>query len=190
MLNVKITFPMLPQTDSWQRINKCLIQIGLVGKKQLTSNCIIQEICTFFLKVRQGEKEFLNPVFKLELSFTSLFFFFFLNPDTWIWTDKQPSHLSVWLCQYQNEMNMTPSSREGTHSKGIFYRTILHTALVTGERNLVFLFCWYWISWRIPWASVEMLWNSLLSLLSFCSHEGKRKEVFCFVLFFEHEKFN
>lgn len=148
--------------------------MGLIEKKQLKSNCIIQEICTFSPLSQARREGVLKPCFQIRTFFHISFSFFFLNPDTWIWTDKQPSHLSLWLCQYRNEMNMTPSSREGTHSKGIFYRTILHTALVTGERNLVFLFCWYWISWRIPWASVEMLWNSLCSLLSFCSHEGEK----------------
>lgn len=135
------------------------------------------DLSIFILKVKRGKKRFLNPVFKLELSFTSLFFFS-LFESRHLNLDRQATQPPFSVAVSVSEWNEhDPSSREGTHSKGIFYRTILHTALVTGKRNLVFLFCWYWISWRTPWTSVEMLWNSL-SLLCFCSHEGERREVF------------
>lgn len=53
---------MLPKSDSWQTINVAF-KLGLIGERQLKSNCIIQEICTFSPQSQARQEGVLKPCF-------------------------------------------------------------------------------------------------------------------------------
>lgn len=53
---------MLPNTDPWQSINVSF-KLGLMEKKQLKSNCIIEEICIFSPQSQARQEGVLKPCF-------------------------------------------------------------------------------------------------------------------------------
>lgn len=141
---------------------------------QLKSECITLLHWALPLHVRPGKEAFLSPVFKLGRTFTSLFSCF-LFESRHLNLDRQatqpPFSVAVSVSEWSAH---DPLQQGGRHTVKVFFNgTILRPALVTRERHLVFLFCWYWVSWWAGWIPVEVSCHSLPDLLSFCSREAE-----------------